>query len=203
MYLLPLLLTLSTLSPSLAHVLAPRSKVNGACTGAAGAPGVCIATSDCTSAGGTYISNACPNTPANIKCCIKSNCSTGGTCNWTSNCKTSSVPGLCPGPTDFQCCVPSGGGGGGHFPAPTIPKVGACKAAAVNGVKKIVAALPGTVRQIGCTRDCECGCSSCSDHCCGMATDLMCSSAGGVSGLPRLLSTLVVSGAKTKMLMML
>lgn len=44
---------------------------------------------------------------------------------------------------------------------------------------------PGKVREIYCTRDCACPGDS--DHCCGLAIDFMCSSAGGVrtdSGRP-------------------
>jgi hypothetical protein len=161
--------------------LAERSVVDGACTGAGGAPGVCIPTAKCTSGGGKFISNACPGTPNDIKCCTKTDCGTGGNCRWTSQCSTSSVTGLCPGPADFKCCVPGGGGGGtsGPYPPPTYPAVGACKAASVSGAKKVVAGNPGKVRQIYCTRDCSC--PGTSDHCCGLAIDFMCSSAGGVS----------------------
>lgn len=64
-----------------------------------------------------------------------------------------------------------------------FPTVGACKAVSVDGAKKVVAAWPGRVREIGCIRD---GCGpTCegneSDHCCGMAVDFMCSDAGGVN----------------------
>lgn len=45
----------------------------------------------------------------------------------------------------------------------------------------MVNANPGDVRQIYCTRDCAC--PGTSDHCCGLAIDFMCSSAGGVSFL--------------------
>lgn len=157
--------------------LAERSVVNGACTGSGGALGVCISTSSCTSGGGKYISNACPGTPDNIKCCTKTSCGSGGNCRFTSSCSGHTLTGLCPGPDNFKCCVPGSGTGG--FPRPMIPSVGACKAKAVNGATTIVNANPGKVRQIYCTRDCAC--PGTSDHCCGMAVDLMCSSAGGVS----------------------
>lgn len=58
--------------------------------------------------------------------------------------------------------------------------MGACKKVAVDGAKKVVAQFPGRVREIGCVRDCACGSNPSSDHCCGKATDLMCSDAGGV-----------------------
>jgi hypothetical protein len=54
-----------------AHTLIQRSELNGPCTGAGGNPGVCIKTSDCTQAGGSYISNACPGTPNNINAAPK------------------------------------------------------------------------------------------------------------------------------------
>jgi hypothetical protein len=170
-----------------ASVVAERAAENGRCTGSGGAPGVCIPTAKCNSGGGKYISGACPGTPNDIKCCTKPSCGTGGNCRWTSQCSSgNTLTGLCPGPADFKCCVPGGGGGGGGgpFAAPAIPSVGACKAAAVSGAQKVVAGNPGKVRQIYCTR--ECGCTSTSsDHCCGMAIDFMCSSAGGVGVSPR------------------
>ena len=94
-------------SASLASALAPRSSVNGPCTGADGVPGVCISTSSCSSGGGKYISNACPGTPDNIKCCVKPKCSTGGSCRWNSQCGSgmTSQAGFCPGPANFKCCV--------------------------------------------------------------------------------------------------
>ena len=68
---LPIILTLTILSSVLANPidpLSPRATANGPCTGANAAPGVCISTSSCSAGGGSYISNACPSTPANIKC---------------------------------------------------------------------------------------------------------------------------------------
>ena len=41
------------------HDLVKRSTLNGPCTGAGGAPGVCISTASCTSDGGTHIQGAC------------------------------------------------------------------------------------------------------------------------------------------------
>ncbi|EFQ97389.1 hypothetical protein MGYG_00429 [Nannizzia gypsea CBS 118893] len=153
------------------------AKINGPCTGGGGAPGTCISTSSCTRAGGKYISNACPGLPADIKCCSKTSCGNGGNCRFVSTCSTGNTQaGLCPGPTNFQCCLPKGTGGG-TFPPPKFPAVGRCKKTAVDGAKKIVAANPGKVREIFCIRDCPC--PSNSEHCCGLATDMMCTSAGG------------------------
>ncbi|KAL8702354.1 MAG: hypothetical protein Q9224_000001 [Gallowayella concinna] len=168
----------------IAHTLVERATVDGPCTGAGGAPGVCIATAKCTSGGGTHISNACPGTPNDIRCCTKSSCGSGGNCRFTSQCSTTTLTDLCPGPADFKCCVPGGttpGGGTGGYPTPRIPSVGACKAPAVGGAQKVVAGNPGAVREIYCTRDCAC--PGTSDHCCGLAIDFMCSSGGGVSVL--------------------
>ncbi|KAJ9641367.1 hypothetical protein H2199_005337 [Coniosporium tulheliwenetii] len=129
-----------------ASALAERAVVDGPCTGAGGAPGSCISTAKCSAGGGTSITGACPGTPADIRCCTKTSCGSGGNCRWTSQCTTgNTLSGLCPGPADFKCCVPKSGGGGG-YPTPAFPAVGACKARAVDGAKKIVAGNPGKVR---------------------------------------------------------
>src|ERR1700753_2221245 len=82
--------------------------INDPCTGANNAAGVCINTSQCTSGGGKFISNACPGTPDNIKCCSKPVCGTAGSCRWTSQCASggTTLSGLCPGPSSFKCCYP-------------------------------------------------------------------------------------------------
>ncbi|KAI6298482.1 hypothetical protein MCOR29_002916 [Pyricularia oryzae] len=51
----------------------------------------------------------------------------------------------------------------------------------IDGAGRIVEAWPGRIRQIYCARDCRCGEGS--DHCCGKATDMMCSEAGGAATL--------------------
>ncbi|RSL48066.1 hypothetical protein CEP54_013079 [Fusarium duplospermum] len=155
---------------------------NEPCYGPSGIAGVCITDAACTSAGGTSISGACPADAANIKCCSKPSCANGasGNCRWTSDCAGSSVTNQCPGPGQMRCCS-AGGSGFGGYPAPNIPAVGACKQVAVDGAKKVVAAFPGRVREIGCKRDCSCPGSS--DHCCGLATDFMCADGGGSATL--------------------
>lgn len=188
MYLCTLVSLAALLSASAtsASVLVERAVVDGPCTGSGGAPGVCITTSKCSSGGGQYISNACPGTPNDIKCCTKTSCGSGGNCRFTSQCSSgNTLTGLCPGPPDFKCCVPSGGSGG-PYPTPAFPAVGACKQRSVDGARAVVAANPGQVRQIYCIRDCAC--PGTSDHCCGLAIDFMCSSAGGVSVPPISLS---------------
>jgi hypothetical protein len=80
---------------------------NGQCNGANNTPGVCVSTSSCTSAGGSYISNACPDQPEDIKCCVKPTCGSGGSCKWTSQCASGkTVSDLCPGPAEYKCCLP-------------------------------------------------------------------------------------------------
>ncbi|MCJ1428366.1 hypothetical protein MMC29_006275 [Sticta canariensis] len=174
--------TLFGFSTVSASVLAERAVLNGQCTGKGSAPGVCISTKKCTSKGGTLITNRCPGLPNDIKCCTKPACGNGGNCRWTSQCSGSTVSNQCPGPAGFKCCLPTkgptGGGPTGGYPTPKFPKVGACKKVSVDGAKKIVAGNKGKVREIFCTRDCKC--PGTSDHCCGLATDMMCSSAGGV-----------------------
>ncbi|KAF2178441.1 hypothetical protein K469DRAFT_642760 [Zopfia rhizophila CBS 207.26] len=159
-----------------ASVLSERATVNGQCTGANKAPGVCIATNACTSAGGTYISNACPGTPNDIKCCTKSACGLNGNlkganCRWASQCSGTAFSGLCPGPANFKCCVPKGA-------TPSIPPIGTCRKVAVEGAKKIVVAFPGKILEVGCYRDGPCPNDKDEDHWCGMATDFMVSAYG-------------------------
>ena len=156
--------------------------VNEPCYGPSGRAGVCLTTSACSKAGGTAISGACPRDPANVKCCTKPTCGTGGSgnCRWTSDCAGSSTSGQCPGPGQMKCCNKPALGWGG-YKAPKYPAVGACKAVSVSSAKKIVKAFPGRVREIGCKRNCAKG--STSDHCNGMAVDLMIADGGGVSDL--------------------
>ncbi|KAF7424140.1 hypothetical protein PC9H_009443 [Pleurotus ostreatus] len=118
-------------SAPLAH-----AAVNGACS-VNGTPGVCLASASCTGSGGTTHVGFCPNDPADIKCCTKTACGSGGNCRFTSSCSTGNIAsgmffadivdsylnadgnivGLCPGPTDFKCCLPASTGGGACPPA--------------------------------------------------------------------------------------
>ncbi|KAK1776091.1 hypothetical protein QBC45DRAFT_444629 [Copromyces sp. CBS 386.78] len=151
--------------------------VNEPCIGSGGAAGVCITSADCSSNGGTSISGACPADAADIKCCTKSSCGSGGNCRWQSDCAGSSSSGFCPGPSEMKCCSSTATGFGGYS-TPTYPAVGSCKQVSVTGAQTVVAAFPGRVREIYCIRDCEAGATS--DHCTGKAIDFMCSDAGGV-----------------------
>ncbi|KAI4268980.1 MAG: hypothetical protein LQ337_007540, partial [Flavoplaca oasis] len=126
------------------HQLVERATLNGPCTGAGGAPGVCIPTADCTSKGGTHIQYACSGLPADVRCCTKTSCGSGGNCRFSNTCASgNTLTGLCPGPTEFKCCLPGSSGGGTSFPPPRIPPVGSCKSTAVSAAQKTVAALPG------------------------------------------------------------
>jgi len=175
--LLALSLAASSSSPALAALNEP-------CYGPNGLSGVCVSTSACSKAGGTTIPGACPADAASVRCCSKPKCGDasfpGGNCRWQSDCAGATSPrAFCPGPAQFKCCASPAGGFGGYPAAPKIPAVGACKKNAVEGARKIVAAFPGRVREVFCTRDCKC--PGTSDHCCGLATDMMCADGGGVS----------------------
>ncbi|KAI9172540.1 hypothetical protein HJFPF1_02045 [Paramyrothecium foliicola] len=150
--------------------------VNEPCYGPSNRAGVCISTSACSQAGGTSISGACPADAADIRCCTKPACGSGGNCRWTSDCAGTSSAGLCPGPSQMQCCSSPAQGFGGYA-APRIPAVGACRSVSVAGANRFVSAFPGRIREIGCKRDCACPGSS--DHCCGLAIDLMIADGGG------------------------
>ena len=162
-------------------VIIGRSELDGPCTGASFAPGVCVPTAKCTASGGSFISDACPGTPEDIKCCTKPSCGTGdaGNCRFTSSCNSGiTETNQCPGPASFKCCMPSGsngdGGGnsGGGFPTPSLPTLSSgCKRTAIDGAKMIRDHFPGKIAEIGCKR--ACGADSSSQHCTGMANDLM------------------------------
>ncbi|KAJ6451905.1 hypothetical protein C8R45DRAFT_916396 [Mycena sanguinolenta] len=79
--------------------------VDGPC---ASGPGVCISTSSCQAGGGVSTTGLCPNTPDDIKCCTKAPCGDHGECQFTSTCTGDLfyATGLCPGPSNFKCCMP-------------------------------------------------------------------------------------------------
>lgn len=90
---------------ALIAVYGALAAVNGRCSSG---NGVCISTSSCTKAGGTYVNGKCPNDAADIKCCNKNSCTVNGktgTCKFTSDCNGTSYAGACPGPSNFKCCV--------------------------------------------------------------------------------------------------
>ncbi|ESU08885.1 hypothetical protein FGSG_04239 [Fusarium graminearum PH-1] len=122
---------------------------------------------------------AAPNEPCYGPSGIAGVCITDAACSSAGGTSISAA-GQCPGPSQMKCCSSAATGFGGYS-APTIPAVGACKAVSVNAAKKVVAAFPGRIREIGCKRDCSCPGSS--DHCCGLATDFMCSDGGGSATL--------------------
>lgn len=103
-----------------ASIVRPRSVVNGPCTGKDGHAGVCIPKSSCDGAGETWINDACPGTPENIKCCTKASCQQAGRsgdCRWSDKCGSGreTLSGLCPGPNAFKCCVPNKEDSGGDL----------------------------------------------------------------------------------------
>ncbi|KAF9345991.1 hypothetical protein BGX26_002538 [Mortierella sp. AD094] len=85
-----------------------------------GLAGSCISTTSCASSGGTSTAGHCPNDPNNILCCTYGGCKTkdglSGNCVSTSACSGTSIAGLCPGPSNIECCV-------ANAPAPTPCKV--------------------------------------------------------------------------------
>jgi len=190
----------SPYDPSTPSNLTARSEVNGQCTGENGAPGVCIQTDSCTADGGRYISNACPGTPDNVKCCTKASCSSGGNCRWASQCSGSTASGFCPGPTNFKCCL-SGGSSGqtkengpctGENGAPGVCiKTSSCSA---DGGRYISNACPGTPDDVKCCTKASCSSggncrwtnqcsgSSASGFCPGPSDFKCCLSGGGSSG---------------------
>ncbi|KAF1949896.1 hypothetical protein CC80DRAFT_483556 [Byssothecium circinans] len=110
--LLTILLTFS--ATTLATVAFPRATLNCACTGKDGAPGVCVPTASCSRDNGTYIDNACPGLPEDIKCCTKPHCqlqAKKGDCRWVDKCTGGKdiVEYLCPGPDAFRCCITNDG----------------------------------------------------------------------------------------------
>lgn len=188
------------LIPLLLHLT--NAALKEPCFGTNDVAGVCLPLANCTDAEGTLSYNPLCSTPddqtSDIRCCTQPQCSLdiGGpffsphrrrsssspgqpNCRWTSDCTGTSVEGACEGPVQMQCCSVGGSGFGGYA-APTVPGR-PCSATAVAGVKRIVRAFPGRVREVLCARNCAC--PGTSDHCCGLATDLMISDQTGVSSL--------------------
>ena len=91
---------------TLAYIDGPCSDGSGWCTN----------TSTCTSKGGSYVSNLCPNDPANVKCCRKSVAVNGqsGRCLAIQSCTTSTLSGHCPGGSNVKLCLNGGGGSTGN-----------------------------------------------------------------------------------------
>lgn len=165
---------------TLLAVQVARAALNEPCYGANGVAGVCIRDTSCTSGGGVTANGGCPRDPADVKCCSKPSCGASpGNCRWVSDCAGSSVASQCPGPNSFKCCQSAAQGFGGYG-APDIPGTsGGCKQVAIDGARWVVGQFPGRIKEIFCTRDCECNDNPTSDHCCGKAIDFMCSDDGG------------------------
>jgi len=89
----------------LATVPSAFAALNGKCNGVSG---ICINTDTCQSYGGQSISGKCPNDPNDVKCCQTITCNSNGrsgTCMFTDQCDGEKVSGLCPGGSDFKCCI--------------------------------------------------------------------------------------------------
>ncbi|KAF8472843.1 hypothetical protein BDZ91DRAFT_715892 [Kalaharituber pfeilii] len=135
-----------------------QAALNGPCI-VVNTPGVCVATADCTSGGGTYHSGYCPNDPEDVKCCTKTVCGQNGNCRWTSQCSGTIVSNLCPGPNGFKCCQNAP-------PIPTIP-ANNCKSHVVTSGYKILEQFPGYVHTVWCYANKP------GDHGLGLALDFM------------------------------
>lgn len=86
----------------------------GSYCSAYGYSGTCRTTSSCTALGGGSVAGFCPNDPADVKCCLGLTCSFSngilGTCKSYAalgQCTGTFYTGVCPGPSDFMCCVGS------------------------------------------------------------------------------------------------
>ncbi|RPA92699.1 hypothetical protein L873DRAFT_1817221 [Choiromyces venosus 120613-1] len=137
-----------------------NAAVDGLCS-VNGTSGVCISTANCASGGGKSTVGFCPNDPADIRCCTKTACGSGGNCRWTNECSGTSVSNQCPGPGGFKCCQPSSGGS-----IPTIP-ANKCKPHVVSNGYIILNQFPGKVHTVWCYANKP------GDHGTGTALDLM------------------------------
>ncbi|PFH48195.1 glycoside hydrolase family 24 protein [Amanita thiersii Skay4041] len=132
------------LSSLLITVLALTSTVvqgalNGPCS-VNGTPGVCVKTAACRAAGGKPDpSNFCPNDPADVQCCTKPSCKSGGSCKWSNQCSSGRFEvGDCPGPAGFKCCLPGSGGGAPPPPSCGPPPVNQASLNLIKDFEKFV-----------------------------------------------------------------
>ena len=162
-----------------ASVIARRAVENGPCTGSSSTPGVCIQQPHARPLGGTISTMLATLYPITSNAVPRSSAACEGVVVSPRIAVQAPLTELCPGPACFKCCVPGGEGGGssGPYPTPAYPAVVACKGPASFSCRESGA----KVREIYCTRDCSC--PGTSDHCCGLAIDFMCTSAGAVSAL--------------------
>jgi len=90
----------------LAAVPSALAALNGRCS--YGVKGICVKTGTCSNYGGTSSTGNCPNDPKNVKCCSDIRCEYKGqvgSCKFTDECGGSTVTGLCPGGSNFKCCL--------------------------------------------------------------------------------------------------
>ena len=70
--------------------------------------GTCVSTSVCSTKSGVSLKGLCPGA-ADIQCCTKIPCGSGGKCMESSNCSGTIKTGLCPGSSSFICCEGNSG----------------------------------------------------------------------------------------------
>jgi len=90
----------------LAIIPSTLAAVNDTC--ANGIKGICIDSDICGSYGGTTSTGNCPNDPNNIKCCSNIPCKADGmtgSCMFENECDGIVYSGLCPGGSNFKCCI--------------------------------------------------------------------------------------------------
>lgn len=71
---------------------------------------ICVSTTTCSNYNGVFYTGKCPNDANNIKCCDNISCSTNGKtgrCMFVNQCTGTTYSGLCPGGSDFKCCITS------------------------------------------------------------------------------------------------
>lgn len=139
------------------------AKLNGHCHNKR-VPGTCVKKSSCRASRGYYNEGNCPGDPADVICCSKKSCGTGGdgNCRWKSSCSGSTVGNQCPGPASFKCCEKHN-----TFRTPSIP-TSKCKSHVESAGKKILDKFPGRVKTVYCYAD-----KPNSDHNKGLALDFM------------------------------
>ena len=110
----------------LATISTVLSSLDGQCSGR---NGICIHTSTCTNYGGETSSGNCPTDPSDVKCCDDIPCSANGKsgkCLFRSQCSGEIADGLCPGGSDFKCCLDGESSQDTTFNGPCGPGGGAC-----------------------------------------------------------------------------
>ena len=153
-------------------------EVDGLCTGL---DGICVPSANCTGDGVTFIDDACPGHGEDIKCC--SSLTFGDDGDYREDNESIADNEDSEDSEDSQDFDDADGQtlNKRAFPTPRLPTLASgCKSIAIEGARKIRAQFPGRIKEIGCKRDCSIS-GEVSEHCTGMANDLLVSSAWGVS----------------------